>query len=294
MSGYAGINDQLRGIAWTARTRMYAAILSPDESIERSFFYETIYDAIAYWEGVRGIDDPRFNTRPNYQWARKNNAWTWSPLRFFLRDTNGRIAAFWQESMMLIVLGMMRDLDFPVEPLLSEYHKVLTTQLYATGHDYRYMAYYWAFVMQNSTYSYKWYETWKEFKEQNDAQQIERSQDAVNGWLTGNFYAKIASCASSFLVKYTGGPELYATAKKEIYDKFPMSFEYRSFKIYPRQDITPIFRDVSTIPRPDSSLNVPGGGGQTSNPKKAISRASNVVMSAVTMLILVIFSVLLN
>ncbi|KAL9654338.1 hypothetical protein ABK040_010367 [Willaertia magna] len=134
--GYAGITDQVRGNAWTVRNRAYAAILSPDGSPEKRYFLQAMDDAIAYWEGQRNVTaGSQLLNHPNRLWAQQNTAFQWSPLRFWTRDTNTKQAAIWQESFMLIILGMLRDMGFNTEPLLKEYHKVLTSQFNAPGYD---------------------------------------------------------------------------------------------------------------------------------------------------------------
>ncbi|KAL9653342.1 hypothetical protein ABK040_001978 [Willaertia magna] len=250
--GYGGITDQIRGNAWTLRTRAYAAILSTDNTPEKLYFNQVLEDAIAYWEGQRNVTEgTKFLNHPNRIWAQQNTAFEWSPSRFFGRDTNSKQASIWQENFLLMTFGMLRDMGFTiVEPLLKEYQKLLTSQMIAPEYDPRYMAYYWSYVMHQNN---SWFKTWKEFKEQNDAIQYQRSLDAVSQFNSNGFYAICSATAASFLTVYPNGPELWNFTKSATFDKFDYSASgYRNFKIYPKSFISPVFPRTS-IPPPTHS-----------------------------------------
>ncbi|KAG2388029.1 hypothetical protein C9374_000879 [Naegleria lovaniensis] len=249
MTGYGGITEQVRGQAWTFRTRCYAALLSPDDSHEKLYFTQTVEDAIAYWEGQRGVNDTLFLNHPNRQWAAKNSAFVWSPLRFWSRDTNTKQASLWQEYFMIIVFGMMRDLGFSTHGILKEYHQIVTTHVGAPNYDPRYMGYYWAYVMDSNL---NWFKTWAEFKTQNDLVQNDSSIAAVNQFQTGAFPAIAATCASSFTAMYSNGPETWEFTRSLTFDKFDLSVNYRSFKVYPRSFAPPHPPQPSSLPRPSS------------------------------------------
>jgi hypothetical protein len=68
----AGIQGQIRANAWTFRTRVNAAWISPDGTPERSYFDNVTMEAIAYWEGFKGIMGTQFDGTFHKTWALEN------------------------------------------------------------------------------------------------------------------------------------------------------------------------------------------------------------------------------
>ncbi|KAL9657023.1 hypothetical protein ABK040_014572 [Willaertia magna] len=261
--GYAGITEQIRGNAWILRSRGFAALLSPDGSPEKKYFEQILEDALAYWQGQRSITTSggsQLTNHPNYIWAQQNTKIDWSPLRFWIKDTSTKQAAFWQESFLLIVFGMLRDMGFTqAEPLLKEYQKLLTEQIVAPDYDPRYMCIYYGYTMHANL---TWYKTWNEFKVQNDLLQNSYSVAAINDFKNGAFVAMVATSAASFLTTYQNGPELWNYLKTNVFDKFDYSVDNRAFKIYPRSFASPIFPQTSVAPpkpspKPSNVVNPP-------------------------------------
>ncbi|KAL9647726.1 hypothetical protein ABK040_015214 [Willaertia magna] len=271
--GYAGITDQVRGNAWTIRSRGYAAILSPDGTPEKRYFMQIMDDALAYWEGQRGVTEGSIYLKhPNRLWAEANTKFDWSPLRFWGIETNTKRASIWQEAFLLTTFGMLRDMGFHVEPILKEYSKLLTTQINVPGYDPRYMCYYWAYTMHNNL---TWYKTWNEFASENDALQYSSSLEAIKEFNNGFFYAVDATCAASFLTSYPKGPELWEFLKSNVFDRRDYSTSYtRSFIIYPRNFFSPVF-PVTSIPPP---LPPSHGNSTTSGVESLINSLSFIAL----------------
>ncbi|MFT3735260.1 MAG: hypothetical protein QM776_09575 [Rhodocyclaceae bacterium] len=239
--GYGGITDQTRGNAWVIRSRSLAAALSPDGSAEKRYFYQLVEDAVALWEGQRGINDARFNAHPNRVWGATNAPQSWSPLRFWYRDTNSRSSAMWQEAFFLMELGIVRDMGMPVDSVLQEYSRVLTSQFTEPGYDPRYMGIYWAYTMGTGP-SYTWYPTWTAFAAANDAEQPTASADAIKSFegQSWPFYGVACAAASAVTTPYSDGLTAWYWLKAKIYDKVDMThLELRRWKVMPRASIPP-------------------------------------------------------
>ncbi|KAG2382411.1 hypothetical protein C9374_005613 [Naegleria lovaniensis] len=275
-TGYGGITDQVRGQAWTFRTRCFAALYSHDGSPEKLYFTQMVEDAIAFWEGQRSINGT-FMNHPNRIWASKNAPLNWSPLRVWLRNTDTRQSAFWQEFFLRSVLGTMRDLGFPTRSILDEYHKVLTTQIGAPNYDARFMGFYWAYVMHSNL---TWYQTWSEMQQQNTELQPSYSAGAVKQFETGDLYAVAATCASSFLTVYPNGAETWEFTRSQIFDKFDYSVNFRSFIVYPRSFAPPPPSPPSPQPSMPAPNPQPSGSSVKPVPSQKVMNSSHVARAS--------------
>lgn len=70
---FGGIPNELRGQAWTLRTRAHVASVTPDGTPEQDYLSQLVEDAIAYLEGFRKLATPRA-TQPLYKWAAAHSA----------------------------------------------------------------------------------------------------------------------------------------------------------------------------------------------------------------------------
>jgi hypothetical protein len=233
--GMGGITDQVRGQAWMLRSRALAAALSADGSPQKRYFHELMDDALAFWIGQRGIDDPAFANHPNRAWAAANAKLDWSPLRFWERDTSLRKSGPWQESFLLSALGVVRDQGFPTDAILREYSKVLTGQFTTPGHDPRLLGTDYVFTMGPAP-GYAWYGTWSELSAKNLAEQPARVALGISNFeLTGDpLYAVLPTTAAATLTGYDGGLASWSWLKAKVHDRLDMSGQYRRWKLLPR------------------------------------------------------------
>jgi hypothetical protein len=130
-----GIADEIRGQAWVLRTRVMAALLTPDSFPEKPYFTGLINDAISIWEGMHNITVSSFFNTPNWKWGRKFltsvadvpplNQWQKGAPEFAQVDygidktkTYAAVSNF-EQNFMMFSLGRARDLGFPAGPLAT-------------------------------------------------------------------------------------------------------------------------------------------------------------------------------
>ncbi len=132
VSGYAGIQDQIRGNAWILRNRVNAAFLTPDDQgVERSYFTDIVNDAIALWEGRFHLSNSTLKSHPQWIWGNTTNPQPASPLGFWSNGgepgefavidstKSSGAAAAWMEYYLIMVLGRTVELGFPTQNLLA-------------------------------------------------------------------------------------------------------------------------------------------------------------------------------
>lgn len=238
-SGYGAIQDQIRGNGWVLRNRALASALSPDGSPEKLYFAQLVDDAIAFWEGERGIADPNYDTHPNRIWAAANYPMDWSPLRFWWRkDTSFRRESLWMDWYFMTGLGMARDLGFGVDVLFKEYSKLLTAQFNTPGYDPRYTGIYQTVYITDAPEN-AWLTSWPQVAAVNDAVQPTASVSAIASYeLTGDpAYAITAATAAAMTVPYPGGDTAWAWLKAKVHDRMNLTQEDRRWKILPRASV---------------------------------------------------------
>lgn len=130
----AALVGQVRAQGRVFRDRLNAALLAPDNSPEKEYFNDTVYDAIAAWAGYRNVPLPGLEDHPTYVWAKAKNI-TYSPNHFW-EDNRWRnsvttyddggdgfttepyaAVSMWMNSIMLTYLGMGADLGYPLTTL---------------------------------------------------------------------------------------------------------------------------------------------------------------------------------
>lgn len=152
-----GIQDEVRGDAWTLRTRAQTAWFAPDGTPEKTYFTRLINDAIGIWEGTLGVTGTPNQNTANWNWGntvavRKYYDEQWPnyfpynpalpPLRVWdrgpvvLADSTdidytkaSRRTQPWQIHFMVYSLGRAKELGFATGPLLSWVAPVLTNEL---------------------------------------------------------------------------------------------------------------------------------------------------------------------
>lgn len=152
-----GILDEVRGDAWTLRTRAQTAWFAPDGTAEKTYFTRLLNDAIGIWEGTLGITGTPNQNTANWNWGntvavKKYYDEQWPnyfpynpplpPLRFWDRgpvvfsDSTdidptkaSRRTQPWQIHFMIYALGRAKELGYATGPLLSWVAPVLTNEL---------------------------------------------------------------------------------------------------------------------------------------------------------------------
>ena len=152
-----GILDEVRGDAWTLRTRAQTAWFAPDGTPEKTYFSRLVNDAIGVWEGTLGITGTSNQNTANWTWGntvavRKYYDEQWPnyiphtpplpPLRYW--DQGPLVAADstdidptkasrrtqpWQIHFMIYALGRAKELGFATGPLLTWLAPVVTNEL---------------------------------------------------------------------------------------------------------------------------------------------------------------------
>ena len=240
-SGYGGIQDQIRGNGWVLRNRALASVLSPDGSPEKLYFSQLVDDAIAFWEGERGLADPNYDNHPNRIWAATNYPMIWSPLRFWWRkDTDFRRESLWMDWYFMTGLGIARDLGFGMDTLFSEYSKLLTAQFNTPGYDPRYSGMYQTVYITDAPEN-AWLTSWPQVAAVNDAVQPTASGYAIASYeLSGDpAYAITAATAAAMTVPYSGGDTAWTWLKAKVHDRMNLNTDERRWKILPRPAVTP-------------------------------------------------------
>jgi hypothetical protein len=234
-SGYGGITDQVRGCAWAFRSRAFAAALSTDGSPMKRYLYQIVDDALAYWSGQRGVADSRLATHPNYVWAAANAPIDWSPLRFWAKDTSSQSSAFWQESYLVMELGIARDMGFQSGTLLSEYSKVLTGLPNTTDVDPSLLGEYYTYTMGAGP-DYAWFSTWEQLASQNQQLQPTALTSAISAFdgQGDPSYPIEVNAAASTITSYDGGLVTWYWLANRVQNVVNLSTQDRRWKLIPR------------------------------------------------------------
>lgn len=137
-----GLSSQLRGMAWTLRTRVHAVYMSPDDSMEKQYFTQLTIDAIAVEDGARNFTASPYYGTPCWNWgllrkasdnfgsASKTlpalNQWSAGSSVFVqagygINDTTvGAALSFFEQNFMMLAMGRARELGFEND-LIAKY-----------------------------------------------------------------------------------------------------------------------------------------------------------------------------
>jgi hypothetical protein len=152
------VRDQTRGVAWRLRTIAHAAVGSPDGSAEKAYHTQKVLNNIAIREGMHDIRDGAFfNTaRDRWDWGYFVASWYVdvanptqhrpNPLNLVNIDEyaasgqiNPAVAKYldapWQHNYLLIVVGHLEELGFPIAAVRREMSKPLINQLLNPGYN---------------------------------------------------------------------------------------------------------------------------------------------------------------
>ncbi len=236
---------QIRGQAWTFRSRARAAALSPDGTPERDYFTRLTEDAIAVWEGEREIYGTQFEGDPNWTWGRDTGGQRWDSgysghrgpplLHHWDLGTTGKANGWtccmsadrvqfahepWQFSMILSSLGHAKELGFPADALVSWLAENLIGQLTDPDYDPFLIGAYRIPIVRESDTEYfgidrasPWadafsgYEPW--FDTISEFEQDLRYVD--------HSYALMAGCAASMITDEPGGDEAWQFIADEVH-----------------------------------------------------------------------------
>jgi hypothetical protein len=221
-------NDQeIRGVAWALRNLAHAALAAPDGTPEKAYFTEKLTNNLAVREGMYKITDGAFyqacQTSP-YDAGREVSKWCWgrntaaggkeNPLHFLEEGNTGltqtldpqRVYAGsspWMLNFNHVVLGYLKELDFPVGRLQETMAKNLLHQIVDLDYNPYLVASYRIPVLSQP--GKKFISTWADVKSGYLAAALETfrevdARDAEHGYLN------IAAAAASFLPGITDGP----------------------------------------------------------------------------------------
>jgi len=137
---YAMIGDTVRGSAWLLRERTNAWLMSPDDDPMKAIFSDMLDDALALWEGERGITGTKYQDtflwKQRQQYVGKQDVWGnlgppplhwWTYVGTPVTDLtvyNPAVAGggnlMWQQSFLIIALGRAVELGFDAaKPLFA-------------------------------------------------------------------------------------------------------------------------------------------------------------------------------
>jgi len=246
--GYGGFQDQVRGNAWALRNRALAATLSPDGSPEKRYFHQLMDDMLAFWMGQRGIASPNLSTHPNYRWAARSSdylgtpvAFESSPLHYWSRRAGSyEESSPWQEWFLLAEMGFVRDLGFPIDPLLRSYARVLTGQITSPDFDPRYIA---AYRQPMTDANGEWLRSWAAVAQVMQTTFADWGNGAINtfaGQGGDPIYALAAATAGSYLTGYTDGPATWAWLRRNVVNRFTYTSDYLAWHVLPRETAPPV------------------------------------------------------
>ena len=214
------IQEQVRGMAWTLRTRARAAWASPDSSAEKAYFVRATEQALRQMEGTRiGT-----STDPLRSWWSSAAFMSGNPLRFWTQGDAGLRQGItatdvatgvspWEHSMMIQSLGHVAELDFGANELLAWVSQSWISMITTPGVDPRHMADYRIPVMKTTGgYFQDWIDAF----------------DGYTGWTSGwestvadldHGYSIFATAAVSFLKAQTGGAAAWDWVAANAYSK---------------------------------------------------------------------------
>ncbi len=238
--GFGGIVDQVRGDAWIFRTRLNAAFVSPDNTPEQAYFKTLVNDALAHWEGWHGVPG-NFTQHRLWQWARgkigapNDGLNPVVPLHFFDSD----FTAPWQNSFVIVELGVAREMGFASDPLASWHGQFITGQfLDPDWCVYRIASYYLDVRKPDGS----WLNTWSEAEQQKLAKGS-TDEDAItyfkqNANNPNDGYAVIASAGGAMNALYPQADIAWDFLKANVRDNHIGNFSSNpKWAIVPRSQI---------------------------------------------------------
>ncbi len=245
-----GFGDtQVRGQAWVFRNRVRAAALSPDGSPERAYFSTLAEDAIAIWEGERGISATRYRGTSNWKWGSRIGNQRWDhgqrgrsvapPLHQWALGTTRKADSWsccisaervlyahepWQPHMLLFALGHARDLGFATDALIAWLGSNLIDQLTDPDYDPHLVAAYRNPVVREQDHEYFGQSVerpWGDVRSAYEPHFDSRAFFEQNVRDTEHGYALMAMCAAAQVVGLPRGGEAWRFVEREIRSRAP-------------------------------------------------------------------------
>ena len=248
-TGYAGIQDQIRGNGWVFRNRVNAAFFSPDQSPEKEYFKLAVNDAIALWEAQHQVSSP-LQSHPNWIWADKNiRINIISPQHFWFDEATGappapagemntsvvlNFEALWMDNYFLNCLGAAKEKGFAVGPLFTYYAKLVNSQFAEPSFDpHLGGAYHTPVQKLDRTYFSSWTEI------QNSGYTSTNIADILSSYNASFDGSTLETAAAAFTVQEQGGTAAWNWLYTNSYTKVDYTGEYLSWAILPRAVGTP-------------------------------------------------------
>jgi hypothetical protein len=155
VSGNIALLDT-RHQAWLLQNRLTAAYFSPDGSPEKVYFNRLTEDALAIFEGMRGVANPTYGQTAEFAWGAKEGRTfyetrgtvtplkSWDPgVDSYANDPSGPYVtgavalgtAPWQQYFMMTVLQRAKDYGYGANALLQDFTPFLTRMFTDPGAD---------------------------------------------------------------------------------------------------------------------------------------------------------------
>jgi len=248
-----GLTGQLRGKAWLLRTRVNATFVTPDDTLEKSYFNDLINDAIAIDEGYKNITTTPFYQNANWTWARnfinqplgnpKQNQWdageaNSAQASYGIDETvTEKAVSGFSQDMMMFALGRAKELGYVTDNLVSYLSKFYIQGLINTDSNPYMMALgrFATVKLAGSQYFNSWVDLMTGYNAESRALTSFPLQDPVHG------YDFMVLAATSMVTNEPGGAAAWDFVKTKI---LPASV----LNDNPKWAILP--RSVSDIPPP--------------------------------------------
>lgn len=227
-----GMHDQVRGEAWGLRTRMLAAVLSPDGSAEKDYFTTLTNDLLAMWEGERNVTGTGFANNSMWNWGRTVGSAQFpgsqpSPLRAWISGSDRAVAsggllsnitssatAPWEHYFLLSSLGRGQELGFQTAALLSWLGQFLTDQVSDSGYNPNLTAVYQMPVLNTSG---QWFTKWSDVKTGFSSDVLSNPAKVFTDTLQDpDGYAYYARGAATFLTSSSAGLAAYNSLNQMV------------------------------------------------------------------------------
>ena len=223
---YGGMVEQVRGAAWELRTRAETWAVLPDGKPEKKFVELLTNDALAIWEGSRGIHGA-FDGTDLWQWGNKTASGLFapdgaSPLGWWEKGiaVSGLVdpskakscTSPWMQHFLIYALGRAGELGFKTGPLLEYAARSVQGELATDGVDPNlYCAYRAATTKPDGTNITDWAEWAGAFQAYDTAAQCQSSlKDTEHG------YAIIAIPAAAMAAGLPNGARAWDWLQQHI------------------------------------------------------------------------------
>jgi hypothetical protein len=229
-----GISGQIRGQAWTFRTRAEAARIAPDGHLYKKVLRQLVNGAIANWEGQRRITGTEFENNDVWSWAYDLSDEKWSEgysgdrgvpkLGFWEIGTTrkadqwgccldlnkvSKAEAPWEQWMMVYSLGRAKELGYSTSALLDNLGEVMIGMF--SVDPYLTASYRGATIWNDNEHVSSWEQYFDGYRD---------DFDSYDEWIpnvnhSDHGYALMAMVASSMLTHLVTGEDVWEFMEKE-------------------------------------------------------------------------------